>query len=87
MTESAIAKLSRLVAEEAEAEKRKNGEKIEIDRALAKYYCDNNEYEKGLKLYKEIVQAEDNEEDIKKFIDYTVKYSAGFLEAESGIKY
>lgn len=81
MTESAIAKLSRLVAEEAEAEKRKNGEKTEIDRALAKYYCDNNEYEKGLKLYKEIVQAEDNEEDIKKFIDYTVKYSAGFFRS------
>ena len=50
---------------------------IAIDRALAEYYCKNKDYEKGLALYKNL---EKDDKDIKKYIDYSIEYSAKFFK-------
>ncbi len=49
-----------------------------LDVAIAEYHCNNKEYEKGLKIYREIIpQLADNERNdvINKYINYALDYA------------
>lgn len=64
----------------------KNEDVLNVDRALARYYCDKEDYETGLGIYKEIVKVENNEKDIKDFVDYSIKYSVNLFKAKDWTK-
>ena len=49
-----------------------------LDIALAEYYCENNNYEKGLKLYREILpllETDEQKNTINKYIHYSLEYA------------
>ena len=69
------------LSEKLVSEAEKESVKIDLDRALAEYYCRNKRYSEGLELYKKITEAENKEEDIKKFINYTVECSRLFFKS------
>lgn len=72
--------LSNKIAEESEKNKEICNDKLLVNRALAEYYCKNKDYEKGLQLYKDILNFKEDKEDIKKYVKYCIDYSVQFFK-------
>ena len=59
---------------------------LEVKRFVAQEYCKKEDYERGLALYREIFNREKKEEDIKKFIDFSLKYASTFSASRNWLK-
>lgn len=60
-----------------------------LDSALAEYYCENKEYEKGLALYKEILNnLPENEKfhTINKFINYSLQHANNYSKDKKWVE-
>ena len=62
------------------------GKELDLKRFIAQEYCKMGEYERGLNLYKEIFRKEERADDIKKFIEFSSKYSSKFTETKNWLK-
>ena len=60
-----------------------------MDTAMAEYYCQNKDYEKGLKLYREIlsqVEGREFEEITHKYITYSLEYAQSKVQEKKYIE-
>lgn len=60
-----------------------------LDVALAEYYCNNNDFEKGLKLYRDIIPMLDESERnqvINKYISFALQYAQNMSSAKKYVE-
>ncbi len=60
-----------------------------MDTAMAEYYCNNKDYEKGLKLYREIlaqISGDELDNVIQKYITYSLEYAQSKIKEDKHIE-